>query len=75
MSAREESWPMDALQKITAQAGEQFSDYVLIGRTPDGLVWSFSDRTFALGATMRIQGALHVDDQMGVEEMRDRDNG
>lgn len=57
-----------------AKLSEHFSDYLIIVRKPDGLEWRMSDRTFALGASQRLQLRLSTEDQMSVRPPREIDD-
>ena len=54
---------------LASHVAEFFPDYVVIGRVRDGLVWRFSDRTFAMGAIKRLAERLANDDRLALEEM------
>lgn len=64
----------NVMKNIASQLEEHFIDYVVIGRIKDGLVWRYSDRTFAMGSTTRLQDRLATDDRLIVEEILDNDN-
>lgn len=59
---------------VSSNVAEHFNDYVVIGRIKDGLVWRYSDRTFALGATARLNDRLAMDDRRAGEDARDEEN-
>ncbi len=63
------------IRDVSAHMSEFFDDYVVIGRIRDGLVWRFSDRTFALGAAGRLADRLTMDDLIAIEESRDERPG
>ncbi len=54
----------ERLRDISAKLSEHFTDYVVVARIKDGLVWRFSDRTFAMGAADRIKDQLIIADRM-----------
>ena len=47
---------------IASELGEQFSDYVVIGRIRGGVVWGCSDRSFAIGAMARIIEQIRIEE-------------
>lgn len=53
---------------IAAKLSEHFTDYVVIARVKDGLVWRFSDRTFAIGSVERLKDRLTIDDRLIIEK-------
>lgn len=59
----QEEREVSRMKDLTSQLSEHFGDYVVIARVKDGLIWSFSDRTFAIGAASRFHGHLTMDDQ------------
>lgn len=61
----------ELLGNTSAYISEFFTDYVVIGRVKDGLVWRYSDRTFAQGAIKRLADRLDTDDRIAVEGMND----
>lgn len=58
----------ETMGNLASHVAEFFPDYVVIGRVRDGLVWRFSDRTFAMGAIKRLAERLDSDDRMALEE-------
>lgn len=63
----------DLIRDVSAHVSEHFLDYVVIGRVKDGLVWRFSDRTFAMGASSRLRERLDQDDRIATDELHDHD--
>lgn len=59
---------------IAAKMSEHFTDYVIIGRVKDGLVWRYSDRSFAMGAAARLQHRLNLDDHIAAQETDGHDH-
>lgn len=50
---------MVRFDKLRANIGEHFADYVLVVRsTRGGRLWAASDRTWAMGAVRRMETAL-----------------
>jgi len=50
------------MRDVSANVAEYFTDYIVIGRVKDGLVWRMSDRTFATGACSRVIEHIKNDD-------------
>lgn len=59
------------VERLCANIGERFIDYLLIVRDHDNVVWRASDRTWAIGACDRYVDAALEDDRMGTEEHKD----
>ena len=56
-------------QEFAGKIAEQFPDFVLICRPPDGgTMWRSSDGTWALGATQRYIDHVREGDRLEVEE-------
>ena len=59
------------IKNISAKLSEHFSDYVVVGRVKDGLVWRYSDRSFAIGALARLEQRIRMEDQMNAQGIFD----
>lgn len=58
----EEDRKVKIMRDVAAKFSEEFIDYVVIGRVSEGLVWRYSDRSFALGAMHRLGTRLGTED-------------
>lgn len=58
---------MKLIRELGSQVGEHFPDYLLIARVKDGMIWRFSDPTYAYGAAMMFSSRVR-DWQLPVEE-------
>lgn len=52
----------ELMRDVAANVAEHFTDYIVIGRVKDGLVWRQSDRTFTVGACTRVIEHIKNDD-------------
>lgn len=59
---------MAKFKDLVSQIGEHFSDFVLIVCKDNGLNWRMSDRTFALGACLRLNTRLQMEDELAMTE-------
>lgn len=57
---------LNRLKDLAALVSENFNDYVLIVRVPNGLNWKFSDNTFALGACERLRNTINDKDNPSI---------
>jgi len=62
------------LGNLASLVAEHFSDYVIVARIKDGLLWRYSDRTFAIGCIDRLKENLLIDEHRSIEEKKDNDN-
>jgi hypothetical protein len=46
--------PQERFENLVAEAGEWFTDYVIVVRTPEGTIVRHSDKCWAHGAARRL---------------------
>lgn len=52
------------LEDMASKAGEHFGDYILIVRTPNGIMWKTNDRTWGTGACIRYLNCSSESDKI-----------
>lgn len=58
------------LNNCAAKTGELFCDYLIVTKSASGMIWRFSDRTWAVGACNRLGNLLLDEDSRGLGSER-----